>query len=433
MAEAVQRGSDVGRSPRPQGLWAETATSLSSSATLEGMHDGDVAIIGAGYTGLTAALYLAEAGVTVHVLDRHQPGWGCSGRNGGQVNPGFKLDPDEILAHYGPQDGPRALNVARSTCDLVFELIDKYAIECQAVRPGYVQGGVGSHGERALVERVRQWQAHGEAAQLLNRREVSELLGTEAYDHGMHHATGGNLQPLSFARGLAGAAMAHGATIHGHSPATSLERSGPGWLVRSNNGSLKVQHVLFATNGYTDALWPGLAKAVVPVSSVIAATEPLSDNVAKSILPGRHAVSETLRVQVYYRKDGDGRFVIGGRGPVWGDTDSFSDKVVRQTAERYFPALKGVQWHHKWGGWVAMTYDHAPKLMRLAPGVLASMGCNGRGLAMSTMFGKQMALEVLGEGAEMPITEQYYTPFHAFRNLGVWAHVARGRLLDRFI
>lgn len=418
--------------PREQGLWADTATALSSNPSLAGMHDGDVAIIGAGYTGLTAALYLAEAGLAVHVLDRHQPGWGCSGRNGGQVNPGFKLNPDEIWAHYGPENGPRALKVACGTCDLVFELIDKHAIACEAVRPGYVQGGVGSRGQRELNERVRQWQVHGEAAELLNRREVSELLGTEVYDQGMYHAAGGNVQPLSYARGLARAALAQGAQIHDDSAAVAVERAGLEWLVRSKNGSVKARHLLFGTNGYTDTLWPGLAQAVVPVSSVIAATEPLSDNIAKSILPGRHAVSETLRIQVYYRKDADGRFVIGGRGPIWRDLDKFSDSLVRQTAARYFPALKGVDWTHKWGGWIAMTFDHAPKLMRLAPGVLASMGCNGRGLAMATMFGKQMALEVLGEGAEMPVTEQYFTPFHAFRNIGVWGHIAKGRLLDNF-
>ncbi|MGI9462319.1 MAG: NAD(P)/FAD-dependent oxidoreductase, partial [Aestuariivirgaceae bacterium] len=186
------------------------------------------------------------------------------------------------------------------------------------------------------------------------------------------------------------------------------------------------------TNGYTDSLWPGLAKSVVPVASVIAATEPLSDNVHKSILPGRHAVSEAIRIQVYYRKDAAGRLVIGGRGPVWGALEDFPDTMCKQVAERYFPAIKGAKWQHKWGGYVAMTFDHAPKLMRLAPGVLASMGCNGRGLAMSTMFGKQMALEVLGEGAEMPITNQYWTPFHAFRNIGVWSSIAKGRLLDKF-
>ncbi|MGI9463288.1 MAG: NAD(P)/FAD-dependent oxidoreductase, partial [Aestuariivirgaceae bacterium] len=239
----------------PQGLWAATAAKLTDCPALQGTCEADVAIIGAGYTGLTAALYLAEAGLSVHVLDRHQPGWGCSGRNGGQVNPGFKLDPDEILSFYGPEDGPRALNVARQTCDLVFELIDRHKIECEAVRPGYVQGGIGKRGSRVLKDRVRQWQAHGEPAEFLGRQEVAELLGTEVYDCAMLHGKGGNVQPLSYVRGLARAAIDAGATIHGQSPATTVEPDGQGWCVRSDAGAIKARHVLIGTNGYTDSLW----------------------------------------------------------------------------------------------------------------------------------------------------------------------------------
>ena len=421
-----------GSGGQPQGLWAETATPLDDCAALEETVDSDVAIIGAGYTGLTAALTLAEAGLTVHVLERHQPGWGCSGRNGGQVNPGIKLDPDEIFAHYGAEDGARVLNVAQRTCDLVFDLIERHGIDCEAVRPGYVQGGIGRRGEKVLCERVRQWQAHGAPAEFLDRRQVADLLGTEAYDCAMLHETGGNVQPLSYARGLARAALAAGAHIHGASPAVSVARDGAGWRVKTPEGAVTARHLLIGTNGYTDDVWPGLAKAVVPVASVIAATAPLSDNVQKAVLPGRHAVSETVRIQVYYKKDAAGRFLIGGRGPVWGQLEDFPATLVRAAAERYFPALKGAEWPFKWGGYVAMTFDHAPKLMRLAPGVLAAMGCNGRGLAMATAFGREMALEVLGEGAEMPISGAYRTPFHAFRNFGVWGSIVKSRVLDRF-
>ncbi len=423
-------GAETGFRPDWQGLWAASAADFDICPPLVEDVAADVAIIGAGYTGLTAALYLADAGKTVQVLERYQPGWGCSGRNGGQVNPGIKLDPEAIFAHYGQRDGQRVLNVARATCDEVFALIGRHKIECEAVRPGYVQGGVGRFGERTLSERVRQWQAHGAPAHYLGKREVAELLATDVYDAAMLHEDGGNVQPLSYARGLAAAAITSGATISGGSPATAIEQAGSGWRVRSDRGSVTAEHVLIGTNGYTDDLWPGLAQAVVPLASVIAATAPLPDNVAKSILPGRHAVSETIRLQVYYRMDAAGRFVIGGRGPVWGRLEDFPDTAVRRTAERYFPALAGADWEHKWGGYVAMTFDHAPKLMRLAPGVMASMGCNGRGLAMSTMFGKQLALEVLGEGAEMPITGLYRTPLHMFRNIGLSLSIAKFRLQD---
>lgn len=390
-----------------------------------------MAIIGAGYTGISAALSLAEAGMAAVVLDAHQPGWGCSGRNGGQVNPGLKLEFDEIARHYGPEWQGRVVELAKGTCDHVFDLIDRHEIECEAVRPGYVQGGAGKRGIRELRRRCEQWQRAGRDARFLDASESAALLGTEAYDACMLHADGGSVQPLAYLRGLVRAAQAAGAIVCGDSEALSIERSGPDWRVRTRDGGLTARHVLIGTNGYTGALWPGLAQAVVPVASVVSATEPLSDNIRRSILPGLHAVSETIRVQVYYRVDAGGRFVIGGAGPIWGAAEGGSTARCREIARRYFPQLQDVEWEHDWAGYPAMTWDHVPKLMQLAPGVLAAMGYNGRGLAMATVMGDQLARLVLGEGTDLPVTPLYRTPFHALRKIGIAARLAKWRLQDR--
>ncbi len=416
---------------RTHGLWAATAIKAPECPPLTGDEAADSVVVGAGYTGISAALHLVLAGQTVRVVEAHEPGFGCSGRNGGQINPGWKLDIDVIREHYASIWHERVLNMAASACDLVFDLIREHNIDCDAVRSGYVQGGVGRRGIRKLQMRCHHWQELGRNARLLDAGESADLLGTDAYDAAMIHADGGIVQPLSYLRGLVSATQNAGAIVHGNSPALNIRRQGSDWRVESENGSVTARNVLICTNGYTDNLWPDLKKAVVRVASMLSATEPLSSDVRKSILPGLQSVSETIRIQVYYRMDRDGRFVIGGAGPVWKPAEEGSTARIRETAVRYFPALKDVRWDYDWAGYPAMTWDHAPKLMQLAPGVLAGMGYNGRGIAMATMMGKQMALEIIGEGAALPVEALYKTPFHALYKFGVAATIAKGRFLDR--
>lgn len=415
----------------PPSLWAETAGPEQVCAPLSGDTQVEVAIVGAGFTGLSAALHLAEAGHTVRVLEAVQPGWGASGRNGGQVNPGWKLLPEEIETLHGCEQGRCINTMADAACDLVFDLIARHDIHCDAVRPGYVQGAQSRRGIGFLENWVRQWSARGAPVELLSRRETVELLGTEAYLQALLDRRGGNIQPLRYARGLASAAMGAGALVHGDSPALSLQRDAQGWRLASSNGSLLAEQVLICTNGYTDSLWPGLATAVVPVASFVAATEPLDVQRLATILPGRHAVSETRRVQVYYRMDADGRFVIGGRGNLFNAAQAGDVAHVHAEACRLFPILAQVKWQFHWGGYTAMTLSHTPKLMKLAPGLHAGMGYNGRGIAMATMMGKQMALAVTGEQPDMPVEPMSRIPLHGLRQAGISFRLIAGTLLDR--
>jgi len=415
----------------PPSLWAQTAGPGSACPPLDGDHRCQVGVVGAGFTGLSAALHLAEAGFSVHVVEAAQPGWGASGRNGGQVNPGFKLLPAEIESVYGREQGRRMNAMADAACDLVFDLIARHGIDCDAVRPGYVQGADSKRGIAFLEKWVRQWYTRGAPVQLLSHRESFDLLGTDAYLGALLDRRGGNLQPLAYARGLASAAQAAGARIHGDSPAESLRRDADGWRLATPNGTLAAQQVLICTNAYTGSLWPGLAKVVVPVPSFVAASEPLDDERLAAILPGRHAVSETRRVQVYYRRDGDGRFVIGGRGHLFNDAQMGDVTHVHAEARRVYPTLADVPWQFHWGGYVAMTLSHTPKLMNLAPGLHAAMGYNGRGVAMATMMGKQLARVVSGEQADMPVESMAPIPLHGLRQAGLSYRLIAGTLLDR--
>ena len=355
------------------------------------------------------------------------------GANGGQVNPGgVKMLPEDVLASLGSVWGERFLEFGDRSCDLVFELIERYRIECEALRPGYVQGGYGAKGRRFNREWARQWSARGRGARFLEHEEIADLLGTRRYDSGMHDARGGSVQPLTYARGLARAAMEEGAVIHGASAATAIVRDGAGWSVRTERGSVGCEFVVLATNGYTSELWPGLRQSLVPVASFVTATAPLGHNVLPTVLPGRHAVSETARIIVYYRLDRQGRFIIGGRGRWFNVTDRGDVSHVRTAALQLFPQIEGVEWEYQWAGWPAITRDHLPKLFALEQGVYAGLGYNGRGVASATMMGQQLANVVLAKAeplVEVRGPERF--AFHRFRQAGISFHLLTGTLLDR--
>ena len=417
----------------PPSLWAKTAIPGPDCPRLESNEEADVVIVGAGYTGCSAALHLAREGKNVKVLDSAEPGWGCSGRNGGQVNPGgTRQTPDEIVDTLGQQWGERFVSMGHQTCDLVFELIERYEIDCDAVRPGYVQGGWDEEGKVYQKDWVDQWQQRGVSAELLDAGGIRDLIGSEHYSHGMYDPRGGNLQPLSYTRGLAHAAISEGARFHNHTKAVRIDRRGADWRVSVEGGhEVIAKNVVIGTNGYTDGLWPGLDHSLVPVCSFVAATQPLSHNMLASILPGLHAVSEACRIIVYYRLDRDGRFVIGGRGNWFNTEQTGDDAHVRDIAARVFPALADVDWEYHWGGWPAITKTHLPMLIGLAPGVYAGLGYNGRGVATATMMGKQLALAVLGESPDMEVQPLETYTFHPFRQLGISYRLLTGTLLDR--
>ncbi len=324
--------------------------------------------------------------------------------------------------------------MAGATCDLVFDLIERFGIRCDAVRPGFVQGAFGPRGRRMMADWADQWAAYGAGVELLDKGRLAGLIGTDFYDHGILDPRGGNLQPLSYARGLAGAAAGLGARLYGGTCATAIEKQGAGWRIATASegaqGVVEAAQVLLGTNGYTDRLWPGLGETVVPVPSFITASEPLEGKTLAGVLPALHAVSETRRIQFYYRLDRDGRFVIGGRGNHFDVAQSGPVAHLRATARALFPQLGGVRWDYDWGGYVAITPEHTPRLMRLAPGVFAGLGYNGRGIAMATMMGRQLALAALGEDPDMEIEALRRIPFHAFRQAGISWRLITGRWLD---
>ena len=419
----------------PNSLWAATAAPAVDTPALEGERKADAVIVGAGFTGLSAALHLAEAGTDVVLLEAGEPGWGASGRTGGQIIPGFKLDPDELVATYGADRGERLAMFGGGVADTVFELIERHGIDCHATRPGWIQGVHAARRMDLAERRVEQWTRRGFQVDLIDAAQIAELTGTDRYPGGWIDRRGGMLQPLSYSRGLARAAIRAGAAIHGHSPATGLTRAGKGWRVETPGGAVIADQVLLATNGYTDGLWPGLKQSIIPVFSYQVATKPLGDNMRQSILAGGMPVSDTRRLLNYFRLDHTGRLVVGGRGrPRETEEPAFYRNIV-EGLNWLYPRLGEVELDHYWGGQVAITLNHMPHLNELAPGLHAMIGYNGRGVAMATACGKMMAERMRGTplaDLPLPATPMKPIPFHGLRQPALAAAVSWKRLQDKW-
>ncbi len=418
----------------PPSLYAGTAVAAPPTHQLEGSVRADVCIVGGGFTGLSAALHLAEAGVSVVVLEAHEPGWGASGRNGGQVNPGLKPDPDEVERDFGPELGGRMLALSYGAPDAVFDLIRRHQIACEARQEGTIRAALDATSAAAIARSAEQGARRGWPVTFADAAATAAMTGTGRYAGAMVDARGGDVQPLSYARGLARAALAQGARVHGDSPATALSREGTGWRVATPQGEVRAEAIVLATNGYTDGLWPGLARSVVPVFSSIAASAPLPEDVARTIMPRRASLYEAGRITVYLRLDQANRLLIGGRGPQRPIADATPIRYLTAHAARLWPALRGVAWTHGWNGQLAMTRDHYPHLHEPAPGVIAALGYNGRGVAMATAMGVQIARRLTGTPAEaldMPVSSIRPIPFHGAWRLAVAAKLWEGRIRDR--
>ena len=417
----------------PRSLYADTAGPAPDTPPLAGDVRADVAVVGAGFTGLSAALHLAQAGLRVRVLEADEVGWGASGRNGGQVNPGLKFDPDQILADFGPEMGRRMVAFSGAAPQRVFDLIERHQIVCEARQGGTIRAAKSRRNAEVVRTSHAKWRDHGAPVQLLERDAMAEATGTGRYLCGMADPRGGNVNPLGYARGLARAAQAAGARIHAGSPALRTERAAGGWRVDTPGGTVTADWLALCTNGYTDGLWPGLQRSIVPVFSMIAATDPLPDDLAARVMPCRSVLFEVASMTVYYRLDQWNRLLMGGRSPQREASERAAYEYLIAYTERLWPALKGIGWSHFWNGQLAISTDHYPHFHEPAPGVLAALAYNGRGVAMATAMGTQIAARILGAAADeldMPVTGLKPIPFQRLWRTAVAGRMVYGRVRE---
>lgn len=386
------------RAPYPAESWyTATANLLPPFPGLDGDTGADVAIVGGGYTGLSAALHLAERGVDVVLLEEHRVGWGASGRNGGQLHSGQRRDVEWLERAFGRQQAHRLWAMAEEAKALVHDLIARHAIDC-AWRPGLfhaVHKPRHVAGERAYVEKLRGDYAYPDIA-WVERDALAAALGTNVYHGGWRDAGAGHLHPLNFALGLARAAGAAGARIHEGVRVRKLETAGGRHLLATATGRVSAETVILAGNGYLDGIDADLESRVMPINNYILTTEPIGAGMPGGILQGGEAASDSRFVVHYWRPTADGRLLFGGGETYSRRYPADIGAFVRRHMLRLYPQLDGARIDHAWGGTLAVTAKRLPYLRRHRPGVYVGAGFSGQGVAIAPYAGRILAEAITG-------------------------------------
>ncbi len=394
----------------PRSYYAATAEPPGPYPAAEGEISCDFCIIGGGFTGLSAALHAAEAGLSVVLLEAQRVGFGASGRNGGQVHGGQRLDQDALERMLGRVRARALWDLALESVDLTRKLVARHAPDS-----GYVPGIIeADHRARfvphshAYASKLRDEYGY-EQIRPLSREEMRELVGSPAYFGGTLDMGGGHLHPLRYAFGLARAACAAGVRIYETSRVTGV-KSGAKALITGDKFHVTAGHLLWACNGYLGRAEPRIAARVMPINNFIAATEPLDEVTARGLIRDNHAVADSKFVINYFRLSEDRRMLFGG-GESYGYR--FPRDIaakVRKPMEEIFPQLRGVRIDYAWGGTLGITLKRLPFFARLAPNVLTASGYSGHGVALATLGGKLAAEAAVGQAGRFDIMAELPAP-----------------------
>jgi gamma-glutamylputrescine oxidase len=383
--------------PYPDSYYAEATAGTAPRRAFAGTAKADVMVIGGGYTGLSAALHLAEAGAQVILLEATRIGFAASGRNGGQIHSGYRKHQAELEKWLGVGRARALWALAEEAKALIHARVAKHKISCA------LTGGVilAAHSQRAAHELdtdtnyLNQHYGYAEA-RTLTRDETIALIGTNIYHGGRFDAGGGHLQPLSYALGLAHAAEETGATLYEDSRVLSLDANNNGVTAKLASGIVTAEQAILACDAFTPALAPELAPYLATVDSHIVATEPLPEQFRQTILKNNAAVADTRHVVDYYRLSADHRLLFAGGEYLWGAPDDVA-AFVRPHMLRVFPQLRDLRITHGWGGTVGITRTRMPHFGWLKNRILFGYGYSGHGVALATLGGKVLAEAALGK------------------------------------
>lgn len=408
----------------PPSLWSAVTPPRAPSPELDGEARADVVVIGAGFTGLSAALALAERGKRVIVLEAAAVGWGASGRNNGQVIPTMTgAEPDAMARRFG-EAGERFAQLVSDSAATLFDLARAKNIDCEAVQTGWIQPAHSPGRVKLSAARVEAWARRGAPVRLLDKAETEAVTGSRFWHGAMLNTSGGHINPLAFARGLARAAEAAGVRLHEGSPVETLTRAPGGWIAQTAKGRVVADQALVASNAYSDWFAPGLApdlaQSLVPILSWQMATAPQPEAVRASVIPGRQALSDTQGDLHFFRWDARGRLVTGGGLIVrWNGAERLRRRIGARLA-RVFPQMGTPTFDFVWNGRIGVTADRTPRFHHLGEGLWSWVACNGRAVALATALGPVFADAMEGKpDAELPvpITRPRPYPMHAVARL----------------
>ncbi|MCY1278541.1 Gamma-glutamylputrescine oxidoreductase [compost metagenome] len=421
--------------PYPQSYYAFSANPAPARPELQGETETDVCIIGAGYTGLSTALFLLESGFKVTVLEAAKVGFGASGRNGGQIVNSYSRDIDAIERTANPKNARLMADMAFEGGRIIRDRIKKYNIQCD-LKDGGVFAAFTKKQMGHLEAQKKLWERFGHnQLELLDAKRIREVVATDNYIGGMLDMSGGHIHPLNLALGEAAAVESLGGLIHEQSPATRIER-GANPVVHTPKGRVKAKFVVVAGNAYLGNLVPELASKSMPCGTQVITTEPLSDELAKSLLPQDYCVEDCNYLLDYYRLSGDKRLIYGG-GVVYGARDPANiEAIIRPKMLKTFPQLKNVKIDFAWTGNFLLTLSRLPQVGRIGDNIYYSQGCSGHGVTYTHIAGKVIAETLRGQAERFdafaslphypfPGGRMFRVPFTA---MGAWYYTMRDKL-----
>ncbi|KRQ16454.1 NAD(P)/FAD-dependent oxidoreductase [Bradyrhizobium manausense] len=412
--------------PSANSLWEATAEPARAFPVLSGERQADVVIIGAGYTGLSAAHHIAKSGLAPVVLEANRPGWGASGRNGGVITAKFRLSFREIDAAYGRAMARRMYEIAHESTDMVEELVSEFGITtANLTRTGQVKA---AHNETTLKAAIDEanWMTRemGSAeVRILDKRGVREETGSDIFVGGVLNPGSGGVHPLNYLRGLADGVARRGVPIFQESPVVKLRREGDGVVAETPEGAVRAGQAIIATNSYSDltGATARMQRTLIPFRSALIATEKLPRNLAGKLMPTGRTYTETKRMMRWFRMV-DNRVIFGGRGAFGKQDSQTAFDALRKAMVGIFPDLADVPLEYKWSGLVAMTLDSVPHIGRIDDRTLVSLGYNGAGVAMSSLMGRYLAAFVRGERPDvglLDVSRMKPIPFYPLREPAV--------------
>ena len=386
----------AGDGNHPGSYYAATAHEAPHRPPAQGELQCDVCVVGAGYSGLSAALHLAEQGRSVTLLEGAKVGWGASGRNGGQVVNGLNASLDTIRRRYGQDTAAFVGSMVQEGGRIIYSFIDRYQIDCDLKRTSIYAAYTRKH-LRELEAKQALWRSYGmDDHELLDREALRRHVNSPVYAGGMIDHSGAHLHPLNLALGEAAALEAQGGRIHEQSRVLEVQALDGDPVVVTEAARIRCATLVLCGNAYLGNAVPALAPRVMPVSTQMVATTPLSEALAAELLPGDSCVEDVRYILDYYRLSADRRLLFGG-GTVYGGTDPADIRAkLRPNLEKVFPALRGIELEYAWSGNFALSFSRVPQLGRLGPNTYYAMGYSGHGVTGSHLFGRIVSEAITG-------------------------------------